>query len=88
MPGGKTIQDKVIDISRDYLGPAAERFVNRQISTHLKKSPEQLTVQDLPKLVDWIRLAFALLTNDSRLVDEYTGRLLAVKQNGHRTAKA
>jgi hypothetical protein len=71
----------VIDISREYLGPAAERFVNRQISVHLKKEPQNLTKKDLPKLVDWVRLAFALLTNDSALVDEYIGKLLAVAKN-------
>lgn len=78
MVSQRTVQQQVIDISREYLGPAAERFVNRQITVHLKKRPQKLTKKDLPKLVDWIRLAFAILTNDSALVEEYVSRLLAL----------
>ena len=78
MVGQQTIQEQVIDISRDYLGPAAERFINRQIIVHLKKKPENLTKKDLPKLVDWVRLAFALLTNDTSLVEEYSKKMLAL----------
>jgi hypothetical protein len=77
----QTVQDQVIDVSRDYLGPAAERFVNRQISVHLKKKPEKLTKSDVPKLVDWIRLAFSLLTNDRDLVDEYIDKLMSIANN-------
>ncbi len=69
------LYDKVVDISRDYLGPAAERFIERQVVTHLKKEPAKLTRRDLIKLIDWIKLAFALLTNEPETVDEYIGRL-------------
>jgi len=70
-----SLHAQVIDISRDYLGPAAERFIERQVSTHLHKEPDELTKPDLVKLIDWIKLAFALLTNDPGVVDEYTSRL-------------
>ncbi len=69
---------ELVDISRDYLGPAAERFIERQITTHLHKKPSEVNRQDLVKLIDWIKLAFALLTNDSHLVDEYIKRLLVL----------
>ncbi len=70
-----SLHSQLIAISRDYLGPAAERFVERQITTHLQKDPSELTRQDLTELIDWIRLAFALLTKDTEIVDEYTKRL-------------
>jgi hypothetical protein len=69
------LKDQILAVSQDYLGPAAERFIDRQIATHLGKDPKQITRADLDKLVDWIKLSFALLTKDGRLVDEYIGRL-------------
>jgi len=75
MGGPASIHQQVISISSDYLGPAAERFIDRQITIHLKKKPEKLTKSDLPTLVEWISLAFALLTNDRLLIEEYTRRL-------------
>ena len=78
MRDSNTIHQQIIAISRDYLGPASERFIDRQAKTHLNKSSEKITKGDLVKLVDWIRLSFALLTNDSRLVDEYIERLLEI----------
>ncbi len=80
-----SLQDQIIAVSQDYLGPASERFIDRQVSTHLKKDIGDITKADLVKLADWIRLSFAMLTNDSRLVDEYVARLLKIangKPNG------
>ncbi len=76
-----TLHDELVDISRDYLGPAAERFIERQVSTHLHKKPVEVTAQDLVKLIDWIKLAFALLTNDKQVIDEYTERLMALTKS-------
>jgi hypothetical protein len=70
--------DQVLEISQDYLGPAADRFVERQIATHLKKKPEKITRQDIYKLIDWIKLSFALLTNDTVMVEQYAKRLKLV----------
>ena len=47
--------EKIVDITRDYLGPAASRFVIRQINTHFHKSPEQLQRTDIPILAIRIR---------------------------------
>lgn len=73
-----SIKDEVVAISRDYLGPAAERFIDRQITTHLQKDPSAINRKDLIKLIDWIKLAFALLTDDDALVNEYIRRLRKV----------
>lgn len=70
--------DQICNISEDYLGPAADRFVERQISMHLKKKPAALTPKDIYKLADWIKLSFSLLTNDIAIVEQYTERLLLV----------
>ncbi len=70
-----TFYEKLVQASQDYLGPATERFLDRQISTHLDKQPTELAPEDLTKLIEWIKLAFALLTSDEALLREYSKRL-------------
>jgi len=66
---------QVVRVTNVYLGPAADRFVARQVQNHLDKPPEQLTKQDLLKLIDWIKVAVSLLTEDSEIVEEYATQL-------------
>lgn len=75
-----TLYKQVIDVTADYLGPAAQRFIDRQIETHLQKQPEQLTKADLTKLVDWIKIVIALLTEDKKTVDNFTEELLRLRK--------
>jgi hypothetical protein len=74
---------ELVRITRVYLGPAADRFINRQVENHLRKSPEQLTPDDLLSLIDWIRIGVSLLTEDTELIEEYVGELqkLAASRN-------
>jgi hypothetical protein len=37
----------LVSITGDYLGPAAERFIDRQISNHLEKEPQTITKKDV-----------------------------------------
>lgn len=71
----------VITITQDYLGPAAERFIERQIEVHLQKNPEDLTRRDLKPLINWIELAMALLTDNHRIVEEYISSLASLTKN-------
>lgn len=84
----ENIIDQVLEVSRDYLGPAAERFLDRQITTHLKKQPEKLTANDLKKIIDWLKLSMAVLTDNSKLVDEYALRLELIARGEARKALA
>lgn len=61
---------EVVKITELYLGPAAERFINRQIEFHLAKPPEDITKADVVKLRDSVRVALGLLINDKQTVDE------------------
>lgn len=70
-----TLFEKVVQVTHVYLGPAADRFIVRQIHSHLNKEPEELSKEDLAKLIDWIRVAVSFLTDDSDLVEEYTDEL-------------
>lgn len=65
----------VVGITSDYLGPSAERFVTRQIETHLEKDPSRLTQQDLNQLIDWLRVSLAFITDNEHIIDEYEKRL-------------
>ncbi len=67
--------EAVVDVTNEYFGIAAERFVTRQIHNHLHKSPEQLCKQDLATLIRWISLAVALLTDDEELIKKYVANL-------------
>lgn len=78
---GYKLYKQIVDITEDYLGPAAKRFIDRQIMAHVGKDPLDLTGKDLTKLTGWIEAAVSLLTDDIEMVDEYTTRLngLALK---------
>jgi hypothetical protein len=78
-----TIYEQVVDVTHEYLGPAAERFVSRQIETHLQKNPEDLSRRDLLKLTDWIKLAVSLLTDDHKVVNAYMKDLTLIVQKKH-----
>lgn len=71
-----------VKVGTEFLGPAGERFMRRQISTHLDIEPEKLKPKQLPELVRWVRLTFAVLTDDADHVDEFATRLLALGEVG------
>jgi hypothetical protein len=70
-----SLYDRVVQVTHIYLGPAADRFISRQVQNHLHKEPEQLSNRDLLKLIDWIKVAVSLLTEDSALIEEYAEQL-------------
>lgn len=74
------VYKQVVRITHVYLGPAADRFIARQVQNHLHKAPEDLTYTDLSKLIDWIRVAVSLITEDSEIIEEYTGQLQKLVQ--------
>jgi hypothetical protein len=65
----KTVYKQVVDITQEYLGPAADRFVDRIIQFHLNKPPEELTKRDIPKLSEWIKVTLGLLTDNKSMVE-------------------
>ncbi len=77
-----SLYDKTIVVCEEYLGPAGERFMRRQISTHLGIQPELLKKSHIPKLVTWVNLAFALLTNNSEEQEGFRQSLLSLSSNG------
>ncbi len=80
------LYDEVIAITSRYLGPAAQRFIDRQIESHLNKTPGKLSSDELVTLLDWIKAAISLLTEDRGVVDDYTSMLLQLAEPSHKGA--
>jgi hypothetical protein len=70
-----SVYDQVVRVTHVYLGPAADRFIARQVENHLHKSPEELSQSDLLSLIDWIRVVVSLLTDNGEIIEEYVGEL-------------
>jgi len=70
-----SLYERVVRVTHIYLGPAADRFIARQVQNHLKKAPEKLSEGDLIGLIDWIRVAVSLLTDDKEIIEEYVQQL-------------
>lgn len=75
MVEGLVLYKEITKIAEDYFGPAAPRFINRMVASHLEKDPDQLTCKDLPELIDWIKLAASIFTEETAAVNEFTARL-------------
>jgi hypothetical protein len=69
---------RILDVTFDYLGPAAPRFVDRQIEYHLHKLPQNITLADLDTFIEWAQAALAMLTEDETIRSEYVERLRAL----------
>lgn len=82
MAANRTLYHKAVKVSEDYLGPAGERFIRRQISTHLQIDPEKLDKKSLSKLIDWSVIAFSLITNSTNDIDAFTKDLKSLASNG------
>ncbi len=77
-----SLYNHIVVITEDYLGPTAERFVSRQIETHLAKEPHSITLIDLPQLIDWLKVSMSLLNEKEVEVHEYVNRLIDLSPEG------
>jgi hypothetical protein len=78
----ESLYDQMVAITTEYLGPAADRFLYRQVVNHLGITPNNLNKSDARKLVTWIRLAMTILTNDEEMVEEYISEIERLLSNG------
>lgn len=76
------LYSKAVRITEEYLGPAGERFMRRQIEEHLHITPEKLDQTHLSMLVKWSSIAFALLTKNQDDVESYANDLIALAKKG------
>lgn len=76
MANSTNLYTKVVEVSEEFLGPAGERFIRRQVQTHFDIAPESLQRRHLPELVDWIKLTFTMVTSDATVVNDFATKLL------------
>lgn len=81
-----SVYHRVTAITEDYLGPASGRFIDRIVENHLSKHPTQLSASDMPKLITWVRFAVGVVTDDPKVIDEYTRRLSDISTKQKQTA--
>lgn len=82
-----SLYKQVVDVTHVYFGPAADRFIARQVENHLHKPPENLTKKDLEGLIDWIKVVVSLLTPDEELVEEYLKALKKLAEENKKPKK-
>jgi hypothetical protein len=73
-----TVYEKVILVSKTYLGPAAEAFISRQCKSHLKKEAVDLQNTDLAALAKWVEVGAGLLMDDKAKVAELVTKVKAL----------
>jgi hypothetical protein len=69
---------EIVGITQEYLGPAAERFVTRQITFHLQKLPHDVAKEDLTQFAESSKVTLSLLTEDEQAVEEYAFKIIAL----------
>jgi hypothetical protein len=75
------LYQQLVAITEDYLGPAAPRFVDRQIDVHLGKKAQEIIPEDLPRLIEWTKVTLSLLTRDQKVIEEYGRRMSQLMQD-------
>lgn len=50
----KDVEEKVVELSEQYLGFAARSYLNRQARLHLDKPLSDITEDDLEELAQWV----------------------------------
>jgi len=68
--------DKVIEVCRPYLGPAAEQFIKRQCAVYLGTNPDKVVASQLAALAKGVE------TSAVRVMDEGKAKELATKIAG------
>jgi hypothetical protein len=72
------LYQEALQIANIFLGPASERFLERQIRRNLNKDPEALTKTDIPELAKWVSVSIGPSVADPKIADEFRRKLLAL----------
>jgi len=58
------VDQQLLSILEQYVGPTAQRFLERHTESHLHKPANKLVPDDLPELITWIKLSMAVISDD------------------------
>ncbi len=73
------LYNDVITLARPYLGPAAEKFLSRQISQHLSVTADQFAVQHLEELSKWCLTSCKPLMAETK-AQEFSQKVKSLKR--------
>ena len=71
------LYDNAISIAKEYMGPAGQQFLDRQIKEHLKLDPAELDPANLADLSKWCFTSGRLFI-DSDLAKEFQEKIRAL----------
>lgn len=74
-----TLYDDIVTVAKDYMGPTAARFVDRQLSGHLKMEPYQLNRHHLEELAKWCYTSGRLVMREER-AQEFSNRIQRLRE--------
>jgi hypothetical protein len=72
-----TLSEKLVEIAIGYLGPAGERFMERQVTMHLQGgiTLDTLQPEHLPELSRWVAISSDLLLDNKTKSGEFAERV-------------
>jgi hypothetical protein len=73
-----TLYEKAVALSKPYLGPATESFIDRQCKTRLKIEPSQLMTTQLAELSKWVGVGAGLIMDQGK-ANELAAKVAALK---------
>ena len=76
----KTVYDEVFRLAHRYFGAESALHLSKFIGVHLRKSPEEMTKDELVSLIDWIKSTTFFLAEDEAIVERYIKDLLALAE--------
>jgi hypothetical protein len=72
------LYDDAVKLATGFIGPMGQKFIDRQLATHLSIGPAQLTHDKLAELSKWC-LASARLVIDEKQATTFSEKILALK---------
>lgn len=72
------LYDDVVNLAKTYMGPAAQKFVDRQIKGHLEVDKAQLDSSHLEELAKWCYTSGKLLMDEGKAQD-FSQKVKALK---------
>lgn len=72
------LSQKIIEIGKEHLGFAGEKYLRRQCRIHLDKELDDIREEDLDELAKWVKNTAPLIT-DQETAREMKQEILALK---------
>jgi hypothetical protein len=73
------LYDDVVTIAKEYIGPAGQKFIDRQMESHLNLTPAELNKTNLFELSKWC-FASGRLIIDAEEARSFQGRINALAE--------